>query len=537
MKCSLLAAGLTAVAAQGIGAAKAEEHLKLPIQHCTKALGCKFIETNAVLDANWRWTHQLGCTNSSKCNCYLDDHWVNETCSGVDECTKVCGLDGEDIKGYHEKYGVIADGQGALNLTFITNYKTEGANGTNVGTRLFLLEDDDNYKMFQLLNKEFTFQIDGSLLPCGLNGALYFVEMDKDGGKAKYPTNLAGAKYGTGYCDAQCPHDLKWISGEANLINWNPMPDSPTSGSGKYGTCCAELDIWEANKISTQMTVHSCETQGAYRCDGVECGDNNGQAPGDPGDRFKGVCDKNGCDANPFRQGAHGFFGPGPQFELDSTRPMKVVTQFITDDGTDTGALVEMKRFYIQDNKTIYPPAPSYAPGPHGESYTSISDDMCAAQMGNFSDRLDVFQKKGGVKGMGEAMARGMNLVLSLWDDHDVGMIWLDATDPYPVDPAKPWGAPRGTCNQTEGLAKTVEKLHGDGSVAFFDIRYGEIGSTTGPSAPPPKPSCPGGDKDACIKQCDPSDPTKYLQCLQDCDQNCPHTGYFGHMPRIYPRM
>lgn len=68
MKCSLLAAGLTAVAAQGIGAAKAEEHLKLPIQHCTKALGCKLIATNAVLDVSWRWTHQLGSIPLSVCS-------------------------------------------------------------------------------------------------------------------------------------------------------------------------------------------------------------------------------------------------------------------------------------------------------------------------------------------------------------------------------------------------------------------------------------------------------------------------------------
>merc|ERR1719211_170342 len=57
--------------------------------------------------------------------------------------------------------------------------------------------------MFYLPNKEFTFDVDVSNLPCGLNGALYFVEMDEAGGK--YPTNTAGASYGTGYCDAQCP--------------------------------------------------------------------------------------------------------------------------------------------------------------------------------------------------------------------------------------------------------------------------------------------------------------------------------------------
>jgi hypothetical protein len=65
-------------------------------------------------------------------------------------------------------------------------------------------------------NQEFTFDVDLSNLPCGFNGALYFVSMDADGGMSKYSTNKAGAKYGTGYCDAQCPRDLKFINGEAH---------------------------------------------------------------------------------------------------------------------------------------------------------------------------------------------------------------------------------------------------------------------------------------------------------------------------------
>ena len=86
--------------------------------------------------------------------------------------------------------------------------------------------------MFKLKNMEFTFDVDVSNLPCGLNGALYFVKMDADGGVSQYPTNKAGAKvspialstalgeetneeqYGTGYCDAQCPQDLKFIAGK-----------------------------------------------------------------------------------------------------------------------------------------------------------------------------------------------------------------------------------------------------------------------------------------------------------------------------------
>ena len=57
------------------------------------------------------------------------------------------------------------------------------------------------YQTFNMLNQEFTFDVDVSQLPCGLNGALYLSSMDADGGMSKYPNNKAGAKYGTGYCD------------------------------------------------------------------------------------------------------------------------------------------------------------------------------------------------------------------------------------------------------------------------------------------------------------------------------------------------
>merc|ERR1711920_1006304 len=38
--------------------------------------------------------------------------------------------------------------------------------------------------------------------------------MPADGDQSS--TNTAGAPYGTGYCDAQCPADVKFIAGEAN---------------------------------------------------------------------------------------------------------------------------------------------------------------------------------------------------------------------------------------------------------------------------------------------------------------------------------
>ena len=126
--------------------------------------------------------------------------------------------EGVDAADWKNPYGVHSDGE-ELQLDFVT----EGEYSTNIGSRVFLMDpSEDEYYMFKLKNREFTMDVDVADLPCGLNGAVYFVEMDKDGGASKYPTNEAGAAYGTGYCDAQCPHDLKFINGEANVLEWDP---------------------------------------------------------------------------------------------------------------------------------------------------------------------------------------------------------------------------------------------------------------------------------------------------------------------------
>ena len=39
--------------------------------------------------------------------------------------------------------------------------------------------------------------------------------------------------------------------------------------------------------------------------------------------------------------------------QVDVTRPMTVVTQFITSDGTDSGDLAEVRRFYVQNGRKI----------------------------------------------------------------------------------------------------------------------------------------------------------------------------------------
>ena len=189
-------------------------------------------------------------------------------------------------------------------------------------------------------------------MPCGLNGALYFVEMPEDGGKGG--SNQAGAKYGTGYCDAQCPHDIKFIDGQANCEGWKPSASDPNAGVGKYGSCCAEFDIWEANSISSAYTSHPCSHKGQMRCQGTACGDD------DKGERYKGTCDKDGCDLNPFRAGVEDFFGPGKT--IDTNQKFTVVTQFITTDGTDNGDLKEVKRFFVQNGQVHKHPT-SQIPG------------------------------------------------------------------------------------------------------------------------------------------------------------------------------
>ena len=54
--------------------------------------------------------------------------------------------------------------------------------------------------------------------------------------------------------------------------------------------------------------------------------------------------------------------------------------------------------------------------------YDSITDNFCRDTKNLFEDYND-HEELGGLKKMGEAMKRGMVLVMSLWDDHDAHMV------------------------------------------------------------------------------------------------------------------
>ncbi|RAL61406.1 hypothetical protein DID88_009336 [Monilinia fructigena] len=90
-----------------------------------------------------------------------------------------------------------------------------------------------------------------------------------------------------------------------------------------------------------------------------------------------------GCDFNPYR--------------------VQRCYQFITDDGTETGTLTEIKRFYVQGDVVFEQPNSDIA----GVSGNSITDDFCSAQKTAFGD-VDYFTKKGGMAAMGKKMADGV---------------------------------------------------------------------------------------------------------------------------------
>ncbi|PPR02243.1 hypothetical protein CVT24_011492 [Panaeolus cyanescens] len=441
------------VAGQGVGTYQAETHPKLPWQKCTKSGGCQTQSNGAiVLDSNWRWVHIQGDYK----NCYTGNKWDTSICTSNTVCAQKCVLEGADYSG---TYGISTSGN-ALTLKFIQN----NSSGKNIGSRVYLMASDTKYEMFKLMNQEFTFDVDVSKLPCGLNGAVYFSSMDEDGGMSRFSGNKAGAKYGTGYCDSQCPRDIKFISGQANSEGWVPASNDANAGTGNYGTCCNEMDIWEANSISTAYTPHPCDGTQSVRCSGSACGGQD--------NRYGSICDPDGCDFNSYRMGDTSFYGPGKTVNTNSK--FTVVTQFISDNGSSTGNLKEIRRLYVQNGKVIQNSKVN-VPG-MSSSLDSITSGYCSSAKTAFGDR-DSFGQHGGLTQMGNAIKAGMVLVLSVWDDHTANMLWLDSNYPTDADPSKP-GIARGSCPTSSGVPSDIESSAANASVTYSNIKVGDIGST-----------------------------------------------------------
>lgn len=187
---SLLSLFTEAATAQKIGTGIPEVHPRLRTQKCTQSGGCKTQQTFLVSDARHRPFHN---TEGEIVECSA----ANKTlCPDEATCAQNCILEGVE----YGSLGVLASDTAVT----LRNYLFDGKEHRGISPRVYLLaEDGENYEPIKLLNQEISFQVDASNVGCGMNGALYLSEMDFSGGRSKL--NPAGAKYGTGYCDAQCP--------------------------------------------------------------------------------------------------------------------------------------------------------------------------------------------------------------------------------------------------------------------------------------------------------------------------------------------
>merc|ERR1739848_191787 len=177
----------------------------------------------------------------------------------------------------------------------------------------------------------------------------------------------------------------------------------------------------------------------------------------------------------------------------------------------------EVKQLYHQNGQTIEHSMYTV----NGNKHDTITTEFCQDWVAETQDGTN-FLEKGGLSSIDTALEKGVVLVMSLWDDHEANMLWLDST--YPKDATTP-GSERGTCAKTSGVPKDVESKQADSKVTFSDIKYGPIGSTTdGPSpSPSPTPSptptdCPGGSLNACIDLCPPD---VFAACVESCQRRC----------------
>ena len=223
------------------------------------------------------------------------------------------------------------------------------------------------------------------------------------------------------------------------------------------------MDVWEANMNGAAVTPHVCNVQGQTRCSGTQCGEGD--------ERYDGICDKDGCDFNSWRMGDQTFLWLGKT--VDTRQKFTVVTQFLTNNNQTSGQLSEIRRLYVQTGRVI---ANSKTNIPGMGQFDSITDDFCRAQKQAFSD-TNTFESLGGLAQMGNAFQKGMALVMSIWDDHEAKMLWLDSDYPTDADPSKP-GISRGPGATTSGEPEDVESQSPDATVIYSNIKFGPIGST-----------------------------------------------------------
>ena len=135
---------------------KSDGNPTITLKECTISGGCTSRQAKLTLDSNWRWIHSI----SGPSSCYTENHWSSQLCSDPFECAKNCAIEGVSSDEYSSTYG-IEQVQDGVRLNFLTNQK----HSTSIGSRLYVMDEDgDNYQLFHLKNREFSFDVDVSQL-------------------------------------------------------------------------------------------------------------------------------------------------------------------------------------------------------------------------------------------------------------------------------------------------------------------------------------------------------------------------------------
>lgn len=347
----------------------------------------------AVLDADWRWIH------------YVDSYSSCTRGFSPDE-DKHCVIEGVDD--YEKKYGVSSTGVNGVQLRYVSS------GGNSIGSRVYVVDPDTLlYERLLLKNRQLSMTVDMSELPCGVNGAAYLLSLNES-------TIPLLESVGGSYGDAQCPKHMKLMNG---TLTWK---------ENTLGSCAPEIDIVEGNSRAMAWTLHPCVPGYQTFCSGRSC---------------DSTCDKSGVDFNPYKAGYKDFYGPDDKHELNSSQPFTIVMQFITDDQTDEGGLVEIRRFYEQSGKIIRPPPTS-----------SVINSTIA----KFGPKDHNFDRRGGLSSLSKSLEGGMVLVFSMWDDPGTNMAWLDS-------------GLNGPCSGSVSTTVNNRKRYPNATIRYTDIAVTEL--------------------------------------------------------------
>ena len=105
-----------------------------------------------------RWNSQgrKECTEEPKSSSLdSDDSWDSSVCPDGETCARNCAAGAVDQETWEGTSGVKQNGNG-VDVGFVT----QGAYSVNVGSRSYLMEDDKEYKLFNMLQKEISFDVD-----------------------------------------------------------------------------------------------------------------------------------------------------------------------------------------------------------------------------------------------------------------------------------------------------------------------------------------------------------------------------------------